>query len=319
MPGDLLADSVAAVSVGIVGGEAALDLCYEEDAGAEVDFNVVMTGGGDFVEVQGTAEGTPFSRAELDAHARPGRRRHRASSRQLQRAGAGRLRAAAWRSPNGSPSPRATRTSCASSVAICADWPVEWVTVENHDPAAFPDVEETGETYLENALLKAHAGRRGARRARRSPTTPGIEVDALGGAPGPRSARYAGEDATDEQNLDAMLRAVRGVPSGGRTARYRCVAAIAWPDGRDLHADGTCEGALVVEASRRAGLRLRPDLRARGLGRDDGRAHRRAEGPHQPPGAGLPRARESCRGRASWTDGSRYPTQGSDRVCRGRC
>ena len=67
VPGDVLADSVAAVSVGMIGGEPRLDLCYEEDAGAEVDFNVVMTGSGDFVEVQGTAEGTPFSRAALDA------------------------------------------------------------------------------------------------------------------------------------------------------------------------------------------------------------------------------------------------------------
>jgi ribonuclease PH len=67
VPADLLTDSVAAVSVGIVDEEARLDLCYDEDAGAEVDFNVVMTGSGDFVEVQGTAEGTPFSRAQLDA------------------------------------------------------------------------------------------------------------------------------------------------------------------------------------------------------------------------------------------------------------
>ena len=67
VPGDVLADSVAAVSVGMAGGEPRLDLCYEEDAGAEVDFNVVMTGSGDFVEVQGTAEGAPFSRAALDA------------------------------------------------------------------------------------------------------------------------------------------------------------------------------------------------------------------------------------------------------------
>ncbi|MGZ5318390.1 MAG: ribonuclease PH [Actinomycetota bacterium] len=67
VPDDILTDSVAAVSVGIVDDEARLDLCYDEDAGAEVDFNVVMTGSGDFVEVQGTAEGTPFSRAQLDA------------------------------------------------------------------------------------------------------------------------------------------------------------------------------------------------------------------------------------------------------------
>ena len=63
----ILSDSVAAVSVGLVGGEPLLDLCYEEDAGAGVDFNVVMTGSGALVEVQGTAEGAPFSRQQLDA------------------------------------------------------------------------------------------------------------------------------------------------------------------------------------------------------------------------------------------------------------
>jgi ribonuclease PH len=64
---DVLTDSVAAVSAGIVGDDILLDLAYEEDARAEVDFNVVMTGAGDLVEVQGTAEGRPFSRAQLDA------------------------------------------------------------------------------------------------------------------------------------------------------------------------------------------------------------------------------------------------------------
>jgi ribonuclease PH len=59
-------DHVAAVSVGIVGGESLLDLDYEEDAGAEVDMNVVMTGDGRLIEVQATAEGTPFSRPALD-------------------------------------------------------------------------------------------------------------------------------------------------------------------------------------------------------------------------------------------------------------
>ena len=66
VPDDLLRDRVAAVSVGLVEGEALLDLCYDEDAGAEVDFNVVMTGAGELVEVQGTAEGEPFSRVQLD-------------------------------------------------------------------------------------------------------------------------------------------------------------------------------------------------------------------------------------------------------------
>jgi ribonuclease PH len=62
-----LRDSVAAVSVGLVDGEPRLDLCYEEDAGAEVDCNIVMTGNGQLVEVQGTAEGAPFDRVQLDA------------------------------------------------------------------------------------------------------------------------------------------------------------------------------------------------------------------------------------------------------------
>lgn len=66
VPDDLLSDSVAAVSVGIIADDARLDLCYEEDAGAEVDFNVVMTGSGEYVEVQGTAEGQPFSRDQLN-------------------------------------------------------------------------------------------------------------------------------------------------------------------------------------------------------------------------------------------------------------
>ena len=61
-----LSDSVAATSVGIILGSPMLDLCYEEDSRAEVDMNVVMTGGGRFVEVQATAEGKPFAAGELD-------------------------------------------------------------------------------------------------------------------------------------------------------------------------------------------------------------------------------------------------------------
>jgi ribonuclease PH len=67
LPGDLLRDTVAAVSVGIVEEQLLLDLAYDEDAKADVDFNVVMTGSGQFVEVQGTAEGQAFSREELQA------------------------------------------------------------------------------------------------------------------------------------------------------------------------------------------------------------------------------------------------------------
>ena len=67
LKGDPLITSVSAISVGVVDGEPRLDLCYEEDSAAGTDMNVVCTGDGRFVEVQGTAEGAPFDRAELDA------------------------------------------------------------------------------------------------------------------------------------------------------------------------------------------------------------------------------------------------------------
>ena len=126
---------------------------------------------------------------------------------------------------------------------ICAGWPVTWLTVADHE-GPWPDVEETGATYLENARLKARATAE-ALGVPALADDSGIEVDALGGAPGPRSARYAGEDASDESNLQTLLRAVAGVPSAGRTARYRCVATLAWPGGEDRWAEGLCEGALV--------------------------------------------------------------------------
>jgi XTP/dITP diphosphohydrolase len=140
---------------------------------------------------------------------------------------------------------------------ICADWPVEWVSVETGDPASFPDVEETGNTYLDNAVLKARA----VAAALRIPALAddsGIEVDALGGLPGPRSARYAGEGASDEQNLAALVQAIRGIPAAGRTARYRCVAALARPDGALTHSEGACEGTLRTDRSGSSGFGYDP-------------------------------------------------------------
>ncbi|MEP6476302.1 MAG: RdgB/HAM1 family non-canonical purine NTP pyrophosphatase [Actinomycetota bacterium] len=139
---------------------------------------------------------------------------------------------------------------------ICAAWPVTWVTVQS-DPRPWPEVEETGETYLENALLKARA----VASALGLPAVAddsGIEVDALGGAPGPRSARYAGRGVTDERNLQQLLGALKGVPALGRTARYRCVAALALPDGTELHAEDTCEGTLMRAPRGAAGFGYDP-------------------------------------------------------------
>jgi XTP/dITP diphosphohydrolase len=126
---------------------------------------------------------------------------------------------------------------------ICADWPVEWRT---HREVEVPDVEEVGDTYLDNALLKARQVAAATGEAALADDS-GIEVDALDGAPGPRSARYTGPQATEEANLRALIRAVVGVPSDLRTARYRAVAAVAEPSGDAVWAEGVCEGSLVTE------------------------------------------------------------------------
>ena len=128
---------------------------------------------------------------------------------------------------------------------ICSGWPVEWVTVENHD-GPWPDVAEPHETYLENAAEKARAVA-SALGIPAMADDSGLEVDGLGGGPGPRSARFAGEDASDEENLAKLISVVELLPSGDRRARYVCLSVIATPDGEVVSADGTCNGMLVTE------------------------------------------------------------------------
>ena len=112
--------------------------------------------------------------------------------------------------------------------------------------ADFPGLvspEETGATFLENARIKARAGASGSG----LPTIgedSGLAVDALGGAPGIFSARYAEGD--DRAGCEKILRELASVPPGQRTARYICAAVLALPDGREEFAEGACEGAIAL-------------------------------------------------------------------------
>jgi len=142
-------------------------------------------------------------------------------------------------------------------LAICADWPVSWRTAHD-EPAGWPEVEETGESYLENAKLKAVAVA-AALGVPAIADDSGIEVDALGGEPGMRSARYAGPNATDEENLRKLIDAIREVPAAQRTARYRCVAVLADPgDGAVTSAEATCQGTLITETRGAGGFGYDP-------------------------------------------------------------
>jgi XTP/dITP diphosphohydrolase len=109
-----------------------------------------------------------------------------------------------------------------------------------------PGVEETGDTFEANALLKARAVRDATGEVAVADDS-GIEVDALDGAPGIRSARWAAGD-----EVGALLRALDGVPADRRGCRYVCAAAVAWPDGTEDVVRGTVTG-VVVDAPRGSG------------------------------------------------------------------
>lgn len=106
---------------------------------------------------------------------------------------------------------------------------------------------ETGSTFVENALIKARHAARAARLPALADDS-GIEVDALGGAPGVWSARYAGEDATDLENLAKLLEALQGVAPERRTARYRCVIAYvaSAADPHPILGEGSWEGRIAT-------------------------------------------------------------------------
>ncbi len=105
------------------------------------------------------------------------------------------------------------------------------------------EVDETGETFEENARLKALAFARASGLLTLADDS-GLEVDALGGAPGVRSARYGGPHADDIDRYRKLLDALSGVPASRRSARFRCVIALAQPDGTVYTADGACEGEI---------------------------------------------------------------------------
>jgi XTP/dITP diphosphohydrolase len=113
-------------------------------------------------------------------------------------------------------------------------------------PAGVPDVDETGATLLENARLKAAAIAAATGEPAVADDT-GLLVDALDGAPGVWSARFAGEGATYADNVAKLLSELAGVAPGRRTARFETVALVRWPDGREVAATGAVEGVIASE------------------------------------------------------------------------
>ncbi len=116
---------------------------------------------------------------------------------------------------------------------------------------------ETGSTFAENALLKARAAAQQSGLIAIADDS-GLEVDALGGEPGVRSARYAGPRASDADNIALLLKRLEGVPEGRRTARFRAVVALAAPDGSEFLGEGVLEGQIVLAPRGQGGFGYDP-------------------------------------------------------------
>ncbi|MFH8409459.1 RdgB/HAM1 family non-canonical purine NTP pyrophosphatase [Streptomyces sp. NPDC018019] len=127
------------------------------------------------------------------------------------------------------------------AILAAADLDVELVGADAYPDV--PDVKETGVTFAENALLKAHA----LARATGHPAVAddsGLCVDVLGGAPGIFSARWSGRHGDDRANLDLLLAQLSDIADGHRAAHFACAAALALPDGTERVVEGRLEGTL---------------------------------------------------------------------------
>jgi XTP/dITP diphosphohydrolase len=142
--------------------------------------------------------------------------------------------------------------------ALLGDLPIRFISVSEALGAALSVVED-GSTFEDNALLKAKAVARATGTWALADDS-GLEVDALAGRPGVRSARFAHEHATDAENNAALLRALDGVPDDARSARFRCALCLfsPWQESDVQFAQGSCEGSVASSARGKGGFGYDP-------------------------------------------------------------
>ena len=244
-------EHLAAVSVGVVDGEVVLDLPYFEDVKAEVDMNLVMTESGRFVEIQGTGEESTFSKDEMLTMLKYGEN----GIKQLIEIQKNILKKIVVASRN---------TGKIREIRSVLE-PLGFEVLSSEDFPEIGEIEETGETFTENAMIKAqYVGEKTGLPALADDS--GLEVDYLNGRPGIFSARYSGENASDEENNQKLLEELSGVPYAERTARYVCALAIFRPDSRTfVNVEGICEGIILEDYRGNGGfgydpLFLYPDI-----------------------------------------------------------
>ena len=230
---------IAAVSAGLVADTPCLDLCYAEDSAAQTDMNFVMNEAGAFIELQGTGEGRAFSRDELNELIALGEKGVR-TLHALQREALGKRAAVI--------APRRTlviASNNAHKIREISDMLDDSLRVISMREAGFDgEIDESGETFEENARIKAQAVARATGYCALGDDS-GLSVDALSGAPGVRSARFAGAHGDDAANNALLMEKLRDVPAQDRTAQFVCAMALALPNGETHAVQGSCPGVIT--------------------------------------------------------------------------
>lgn len=243
---------VASISCGVVGGVPVLDLDYPEDSSAQVDMNFVMDDTGSYIEVQGTGEGRPFTEQEMDA------------LRALAKKGTGELMAA-QRAALG----EAARMIAQKQTLVLASNNAHKVAELTHmlggryrvismrEAGFVADIDETGATFAENAVIKAETVRDATGFLTLADDS-GLMVDALSGAPGVHSARYCGRHGDDAANNALLMQNMKAVNAEQRTAQFVSCLALASPFGKTVTFEGVCPGHILFEARGTGGFGYDP-------------------------------------------------------------
>lgn len=252
---------VSAVSLGVVKDELMLDLCYEEDSNATVDMNVVMTNTGEFIEVQGTGEEKPFSKKQLYLLLELAEIGNKEMIKHQKKV-------------LGEITRDIIGMEYEKNIVVATGNAHKLIEIKSilsdleFDIHSLKDIEldnieiiENGRTFEHNAVIKSRTILSALKE--KSCTSKemiviaddsGLEVDALDLRPGIFTARYAGENATDEENRKKLLEELKDVPFEKRTARFICAIAVVFPDNKSFTVRGVCEGKIALEESGEKGF-----------------------------------------------------------------
>ena len=241
---------VAAISAGLVEDVPCLDLCYQEDSHAQVDMNLVMNESGAFIELQGTGEGRAFTPEELSQLMAYGKKGIEELMQQQREALGERARHICPKPPLVVASGNAHKLKELQHIFG------DYYTVVSMKAAGFEgDIDENADTFAGNAAIKAEAVCRALNLPALADDS-GLAVDALNGAPGVYSARYAGEHGNDVANNQLLKKNMADITD--RSAAFCCAIAWARPGMETLVAEGRCPGTILYEERGNGGFGYDP-------------------------------------------------------------